>query len=170
MTLKNRTRTYLALVSTCALAACGGGGGPEIPEGPRGIFTSTNDCVASKLFSPEVCRDTIEVAIRVHRQTAPIYESERICMATEVFCERSFKNEYRPRLLAFLLQTDEAQETKPVVAIPLYPPNSTQVGLRALDDTHYLPKDVTITFSPMASRALMANLNKGGERKKSGMF
>ncbi|MEO1204856.1 MAG: DUF1190 domain-containing protein [Pseudomonadota bacterium] len=170
MTLNKRASVSLTLAATLALSACGGGGGPPVPEGPRGIYISTGDCVDAKLFDLETCRATIEYAIKVHRQTAPVYKTRRICEASEVICERSFRDEFRPRLLAFLVQEGTGKE-EGTVAVPLYPPNSMQAGFRSIDDTYYLPKDLTLTFSPMAQKALMANLNTGGDRSKSkGMF
>lgn len=165
--VKRYVKLQAAVVATLTLAACGGGGGGSnaaTTDGPRGIFTSAGDCIESKLFDSDTCRESIAEAIKKHRADAPTYDSERICRGKEQHCERAYTNEYRPRLLAFLLQTKTVGETTRVEAIPLYPPNSTDKGLRDLMGNKYLTTDFTITYSPTAKRALAANPYSGKKR------
>lgn len=148
------------IIAALSLAACGGGGGASKEseaEGPRGVFTSTTDCMESKLFDAKTCGEAISEAINDHRKNAPTYDNERVCRAKEQHCERAYTNQYRPRLLAFLLHSKKIDEKTKVVAEPLYPPNSTEKGLRDAAGKKYLTTDFTIVYSAMSKRALASN-------------
>ncbi len=159
-----RTSTGAALLASLTLAACGGGG-PNIPDGPRGIYTSTSDCISGKLFDAKTCREAISEAIKKHREKAPKYEFVHICKGIESHCERSYANEFRPRLLGFLLQKSSDKD-KEFEALPLYPPNTSLKGMRDLAGTAYLKTDFTIRYSSLSQKALEMFPNKSQVKKK----
>ncbi|MEM1371822.1 MAG: DUF1190 domain-containing protein [Pseudomonadota bacterium] len=154
-----------------ALAGCGGGGGPKaaVPEGPKAIFTSSYDCVQSKLFSEDDCRNAIEKAIKSHRAYAPKYKTRRQCEAKEIQCERGLEHQYRPRLVAFLVQPKGG--SKPGFgARALYPPTDEELGLRDLSNTVYLGKDINLTFSNQAQRAVIKVVSVERRYSQSDVF
>lgn len=157
MTVKPRafaTGALVAAISSLALAGCGGEA-PTHGNGPRGIFTSTNDCAGTEKFNFEVCSKAITAAIKVHNDQAPTYESERICVSKERSCERTLNDQYRPRLIGFYVEMpEEGAPTKgEPVAKPLYAAVRGEKGFRANDNTIYLEKDLTLDFSRNAVAA-----------------
>ncbi len=168
MTAKSPALTKGALVaaiSTLALAGCGGEA-PTQGGGPRGIFTSTNDCSKADKFNREVCTKTIRKAINAHNDQAPTYDSERICVSKERSCERTLNDQYRPRLIGFYVELPEdgAEKAEPT-AKPLYAAVRGEKGFRANDNTIYLETDLTLDFSRNAVAAYKSHSGgaiKGG--------
>jgi hypothetical protein len=138
--------------ATLALTGCGGDAGPTHGSGPRGIFTSSQDCASNNAFNFEVCSTAIRAAIKIHNDDSPTYDSKRICDAKELSCERTLNNQYRPRLLGFYVEVPDPVDGKqpPPLGKPLYAAINGEKGLRAHDKTVYLAKDITLEFSPSA--------------------
>lgn len=154
-------------LATLALAGCGGDAGPTHGSGPRGIFTSSNDCASNKDFTREICSHAIRAAIKIHNDDSPTYDSKRICDAKELSCERTLNNQYRPRLLGFYVEMPDAVDGKqpPPIGKPLYAAIHGEKGFRAHDKTVYLEKDLTLEFSKSAVTAYRAHSGgaiKGG--------
>lgn len=166
MTAKSRAFSkgaLLAAISALALAGCGGEA-PTHGGGPRGIFTSTNDCSTAEKFNRELCTKAIREAINVHNNQAPTYESERICVSKERSCERTLNDQYRPRLIGFYVElAEEGAENAEPKAKPLYAAVRGEKGFRANDNTIYLETDLTLDFSRNAVAAYKSH--SGGAMK-----
>jgi Protein of unknown function (DUF1190) len=157
--------TFLAVLATLAIAACGSPAPKPAAKGPApvGIFTSAQDCAAET--KPElkielkVCDELIQKAIAQHQATAKSYISRRLCEETEGNdrCERTDGNAFRPKLLAFLVTF-----STPPTAIPLYAPaDRTLVGFTTIDKGKtLLAVDETLTFS--ADAKVVAEGSVGG--------
>ncbi|KUO64363.1 MAG: hypothetical protein APF80_15775 [Alphaproteobacteria bacterium BRH_c36] len=147
----------IAAISSLALAGCGGEA-PTHGNGPRGLFTSTNDCSNTEKFNFELCSKAITSAIKVHNDHAPTYDSERICESKERSCERTLNDQYRPRLLGFYVELPEkgAEGSKEPTAKPLYAAVRGEKGFRANDNTIYLETDLSLEFSRNAVAAYKA--------------
>jgi Protein of unknown function (DUF1190) len=162
MIRKPRTISPAVPILTCAmlaLAGCGGGA-PTHGNGPRGIFTSTNDCAAAPKFDFEPCAKAITAAIKDHNEKSPTYESERLCGSKEGACERTLNDLYRPRLLGFYVELPDAEAAgkgQQPIGKPLYVSTGKQKGFRALDNTVYLETDLTLNFSRAAIAAYKAH-------------
>lgn len=140
----------LALVTaSIALAGCGGGDAVTVGGGPRGIFTSTNDCADNANFNYKKCSAAITAAIKVHNEQSPAYSSKRICQAKERSCERTLDNKYRPRLIGFYVELPEDEGAEPI-GKPLYAATRGEKGFRDSENTIYLEKDLTLEFSRSA--------------------
>ncbi len=161
-----RTKRIAALTlatASIALAGCGGGDSPLTSGGgPRGIFTSTNDCAGNASFSYEKCSAAIKVAIQEHNEKSPSYSSKRICEASERSCERTLENKYRPRLIGFYVELPKAENAEPV-GRPLYAATGGEKGFRDSSNTIYLEKDLTLEFSRSAVVAYQTY--SGGAKK-----
>jgi len=135
------------------LAACGNAG-PQVvtdPNAPRGIFISTGDCVDSGQIDFETCAKAVNVAIEAHKKKAPTYPSLRACEATEGEgkCERTVKQSFRPRLLAFLVVGDKNKPT----GEPLYFAKGKEPSFQNASKTVFKESDLTLTFSRQAIAA-----------------
>lgn len=159
MTAKPRAFAKITLIAmtvgaTMALAGCGGDSAATYGGGPRGVFTSTQDCGSAPKFDTKQCSDAIRAAIQVHNNDAPTYDSKRICQSKERSCERTLNDKYRPRLLGFYVELPQegAKNAQPT-AKPLYAAVRAEKGFRAIDGTIYLEADLTIDFSRNAVAA-----------------
>lgn len=163
-----RTKRIAALTlvtASIALAGCGGGDSPLASgNGPRGIFTSTNDCAGNASFSYEKCAAAIKVAIKEHNENSPSYSSKRVCEASERSCERTLENEYRPRLIGFYVEVPEGEGAEPV-GKPLYAATRGEKGFRDSSNTIYLENDLTLEFS---RSAVVAYQTYSGGAQKGG--
>ncbi len=137
------------------LAGCGGGG-PTHGNGPRGVFTSTNDCATHDKFDFKSCSKAIQTAIQIHNEESPTYESLRFCKAEELGCERNLNNKYRPRLLGFYVELPEKEDDK-IIGKPLYAAPAKKKGFRDHNKEIYLEKDLTLVFSLRAVAAYQAH-------------
>lgn len=159
MTAKPRAFRKAALIAmtagaAMALAGCGGESAATHGGGPRGIFTSSQDCGSAPKFDIKQCSAAIRAAIQVHNNDAPTYDSKRICISKERSCERTLNDMYRSRLLGFYVELpEEGVKNAHPTAKPLYAAVRGQKGFRALDGTIYLETDVTIDFSRSAVAA-----------------
>jgi hypothetical protein len=158
----------LAAVTATAMALGGCFGGSSDAEaaksGPKGIFTSTGDCVDSGFLDFDSCSAGVQAAIQDHDKNAPTYDSQRACEATEGEgrCERSLTDRYRRRLLAFLVTGGPKPDGK-----ALY----VEVGKAGYTDnkkTEYLDSDLTMTFSRGAVATLTANRVKKAKKSSFG--
>ncbi len=162
--MKHKYRSPAFLIITClALSGCGGSKAPKIAEDVyKGIYTSTNDCANDENLSFEICSQTIEKAIETHNTKSPVYPTLRACATTEGAnkCERDINQKYRPRLMAYLVES-----TKPPKGTPLYAAPKGEGGFRDLAQTIYLETDLKLNFSKKALAAI--DLHAKPNRKRT---
>ena len=77
-------------------------------------------------------------------------------------CERDIEQKYRPRLVAYLVET---YKEKPPKGTPLYSKLEQQEGFKDLSSVTYLQSDLTIQFSKRAIHAYAQNLNDNQRSK-----
>ncbi len=155
---------FLGLMAL-VLAGCGDGG-PSQGNGPRGVFTSTNDCSTHEKFDFKSCSKAIRAAIQLHNQESPTYESLRFCKASEIGCERTLNNKYRPRLLGFYVELPEKKDDQ-IIGKPLYAAaTGKKKGFADHKKQQYLDDDLALVFSQRAVAVYQAN----SKTKKSGGF
>jgi uncharacterized protein DUF1190 len=144
-----RTSVVILGLMALALAGCGRGGGPTHGNGPRGVFTSTNDCVEHEKFDFKSCSRAVQTAIKIHNRESATYKSLRFCRAKELGCERTLNNNYRPRLLGFYVELPGKKDDK-IIGKPLYAAADKAKGFRDHKNVTYLEKDLTLVFSRRA--------------------
>ncbi len=144
-----RTSVVILGLVALALAGCGGGGGSTHGNGPRGVFTSTNDCADHDKFDFKSCSKAIQTAIKIHNKESSTYESLRFCKAKELGCERTLNDKFRPRLLGFYVELPE-KEGEEIIGKPLYAAAGKKKGFRDHKKVAYLEKDLTLVFSRSA--------------------
>lgn len=155
---------FLGLMAL-ALAGCGSSG-PSENNGPRGVFTSTNDCATHDKFDFKSCSKAVRAAIELHNQESPTYESLRHCKASETGCERTLNNKYRPRLLGFYVELPETKEQQ-IVGKPLYAvAGRKKKGFADHNKEEYVEDNLALVFSQRAVAIYKAN----SKAKKSGGF
>lgn len=156
----------LGVVAVCVLlAGCGGSGAPKLAEGTyRTIVVSTNDCSMNPKLSFEVCSEAINGALASHDEKTPSYDTLRACTATESqdSCERDLNQKYRPRLLAYLVET---YKEKPPKGVPLYSAGKNKAGFRDAEKTVYNDTDLTIDFSRRSIAVFNQNLPAGKKKR-----
>lgn len=145
---------FLGLVAL-ALTGCGGGE-PTHGTGPRGIFTSTNDCAEHEKFEFKSCSEAIRTAIKIHNEESAIYENVRYCKAKEPSCERTLNNKFRPRLLGFYVELPEKEEDA-IIGRPLYALVDDTKGFRDNKKVSYTEKDLSLHFSRSSVAAYKAH-------------
>lgn len=146
---KRAKRASVALLVLMALAGCGGSGGPTHGNGPRGVFTSTNDCAEYDKFDFKSCSEAVRTAIKIHNEEGATYEGRRFCKAKELGCERTLNNKFRPRLLGFYVELPEKAGEK-IIGKPLYAMAGKKKGFRDHEKVSYLEKDLSLVFSRSA--------------------
>ena len=156
---KKALSTILALTACLALAACGGGAKePEDGGAYRGIYVSTNDCANDQKMTFEICADAINKAIEAHTSNPTKYTSLRACEAKvgENKCERGINEEFRPRLMAYLVvlpKPPKAPATATATATALYPAPDGEEAFQDAKAVVYLETDLTLNFSKRAIAA-----------------
>ncbi|MBX9924913.1 MAG: DUF1190 domain-containing protein [Hyphomicrobiaceae bacterium] len=148
------------IMATVSLAACGQAR-PKGPPAPTGIFTSASDCAAAKKADFDDCRKAIEMALATHEKSSKSYISERLCEidAGPGRCEKLSKDQFRPRLAAFLVAF-----STPVKADPLYAPKKPNVlgYVTAGNAKTYLTIDETLIVTPAAKQIAYGFADRDG--------
>jgi len=165
--MKHNLVTPALLIGTSLiLTGCGGGSeAPKLPENVyQGVFVTANDCAENKNLSFDICAKAVDKAIEVHNQSSPVYASLRACTATEGAgkCERDINQKFRPRLIAYLVQS-----TKPPTGIPLYATPNGERGFQDTNKTLYLESDLKLQFSKKAMAVMELHAKPG---KPGGLF
>jgi len=165
--MKHDLGTPALLIGACMLlTGCGGGSeAPKLPENVyQGIFVTTNDCAENENLTFDICAKAVDKAIKLHNQSSPTYPSLRACAATEGAdkCERDINQKFRPRLMAYLVQS-----TKPPTGIPLYATPNGERGFRDTNKTLYLESDLKLQFSKKATAVMELHARPG---KPRGLF
>ncbi len=95
----------------------------------KGIFVSTNDCIASQKIPEATCITAIDQALAAHEK-GTTYASLQQCHKTEGAdrCDKTVTGQYRARMLGFVVTL-----ATPLVVEPLYAAASTKnsVGFRS---------------------------------------
>lgn len=163
--MRSEMRKIIQITLCCALAttlaACGGGGPKVDPKAAkRVIYSSSGDCANGEVLEVEKCEIAIDDAIERHNKNSTTYSSLRKCelAAGEGRCERSVDDEYRIRLIAFLVTASE-----PPTGEPLYPPKEKdQAGFITSGGAPILEEKLEVAFSP-SSVATYERFNKEAE-------
>jgi uncharacterized protein YgiB involved in biofilm formation len=149
-------------VSTLVLTACGSDNKVDIATS---TYSSVADCVSAKVLTEAQCNRAFEVAVDVHDETAPRFETLKQCeeVAGENKCERgpsqssstSTNPTYRPSFVSFIVP-----HIGPSAGVqPLYPQRNT-VGLAPA--TTIAQKASTLGFKTHAPKAVTLSRNGFG--------
>ena len=163
-------RTAFLILAAASLSGCGGSKVAATKD--EIVFTAATDCAATGKVKPEQCTQALEVAMKEHLKSSPVYKNLALCEGKEGkdHCERTGDKIYRPRLAAVALQVAAAiaAETSGKLsgATPLYPGNGKELGFRTLDKRVLLYDADLISFSPQAFAA--AELNATTAKKGGG--
>ncbi len=114
----------------------------------KGIFVSTNDCIASQKIPEATCITAINQAVAAHEKGAS-YASLQQCHKTEGAdrCDKTVNGQYRARMLGFIVTM-----ATPLVVEPLYAASGTKqtVGFRSPTQKMINAQDDTLIISSAA--------------------
>lgn len=150
-------------VSTLVLTACGSDNKIEVATS---TYSSVADCVSAKVLTESQCNRAFEVAVDVHDETAPRFDTLKQCeeVVGENKCERgpsnasssSTNSTYRPSFVSFIVPHvfGPSQGVQ-----PLYPQKNT-VGLAPA--TTIAQKATNLGFNTHAPKAVTVSRNGFG--------
>ncbi|PPC81450.1 MAG: hypothetical protein CTY31_13515 [Hyphomicrobium sp.] len=140
----------IAAVASIALVGCGKAEEKKVVKAPaeKGIFVSTNDCIAAGKIPEEACIKAVDTAVLLHEKKAAAYKTMQQCTKVEGAdrCDQTVDGQYRARLQAFLITL-----TVPPAAEPLYPAIAKKtIGFRSPTQKVIDAKDDTLIVSASA--------------------
>lgn len=162
----NRLPFALVAIAAVAVSACGNAKKPKQagPAYEHGVFVSSSDCAASGKANIDDCGAAIDRAVASYQTSAPKYPTLLRCEAAEGSerCDKFGADEYRPRLQAFFVTF-----SKPIKALPLYPPATAMAGFKSPSKQELSVLNETLKMSRAATELAYENSHLPGKASKA---
>lgn len=128
-----RASLFPFIVLAAISGGCGDSSAPQQQSqgngiAERGIYISSNDCIADGKLTADQCATLVDGALSDHEVKAPKYQSLVSCARAQGpdRCEKTFNGTFSPKLQAYFFVMSKEAPT----AIPLYPTSGGEIGFR----------------------------------------